>query len=129
MRFKLPAFAPAWYGSRGERLQALVAACAEMTGPLHLGGRMNFNTKSTDQLDYTLDGIYRAKELCIELHASAEMYCPWHFGIGGDHGFGLLLENDHNHNQKQKNKTRGLFSACDRTTAASTSSINVLSIT
>jgi hypothetical protein len=56
------------------------------------------------------------------------MYCPWHFGIGGNDGFGLL-EKELQKQSKTKTKTRGLFSACDRTTAASTSSTNVLSIT
>lgn len=32
----------------------------------------------------------RTDELGVELHAPAEMYWPWHFGIGCDHGFGLL---------------------------------------
>ena len=35
---------------QGRRLQALVAACAEMTRPLHLGGRMNFNSKPNGSL-------------------------------------------------------------------------------
>ena len=36
---------PSLKPSQGERLRALVAASAEMAGPLHLGGRMNFNSK------------------------------------------------------------------------------------
>jgi hypothetical protein len=46
------------------------------------------------------------------------MYCPWHFGIGGDYGFGLLEKKksqkqsqSKTKNKKQKNKkTRGILS-------------------
>jgi hypothetical protein len=57
------------------------------------------------------------------------MYCPWHFGIGGNDGFGLLEKELQKQSKTKTKKQEVSFPACDRTTAASTSSTNVLSIT
>jgi hypothetical protein len=63
---------------RGERLQALVAAYAEMTRPLHLGGRMNFNVKPNGSINWIIT-TYRPKPTSFALNF---MHLPRCTGLG-----------------------------------------------